>query len=330
MLASGQASRQTDAMLSSYWRYLVTALGIAVGVLLLWALVADLSSVDQAYKHSAADASRHYRDDANRRIVETCGRLPATDQPRCVQGTEQAARENQREEQDLAAQNMTAWWTKIMGIAALVGMTLSAIGVWLILATFRENRKSADAAVRQVDLMRASQLPDLVVGNISYLRKTAPDAAEYISTPTSDGYVQVSFRNRNHTSLVYTEPSWYGWIVAPDLPDTPPNAHEVSFQRNRLDPAPGSEVSFSFDLPITKVQARALVKKRTHLWIWVRLEALDIYNGKHIVGMVAKWVPEGFKPSGDPEEMMWGNSFQAVFHSAYHYRKYEPKGREGT
>jgi len=129
-----------------YRLYVAAALGLVVGAALIWALVADLSSVDQSYVHAATDASDHYRDDANRQIHERCLRPPGLHEPQCVEQIQDAARENQRREQDLAAQKMTAWWTKVMGVAALIGMTLSAIGVWLILATFRENKRAADAA----------------------------------------------------------------------------------------------------------------------------------------------------------------------------------------
>ena len=119
--------------------------GLAIVGTALFFLIRDLSSVDSAYRHSAADASIKYERDAKAYQKETCISSPTVlADPDCEAKAEEAKREGQRKEQDLAAQNITAWWTKIMGIAALIGMALSAVGVWLVKTTFDETRKAND------------------------------------------------------------------------------------------------------------------------------------------------------------------------------------------
>lgn len=68
---------------------------------------------------------------------------------------------------------------------------------------------------------------------------------------------------------------------------------------------------------------RSISEKRASIWVWARLEAKDIYGGKHIVGMAAEWVPDGF-PQGPEFDLMWSAGFRAVFHPAYHYREHHP------
>jgi hypothetical protein len=98
--------------------------------------------VSDAYEHNASNASTHYAENAEKLIADTCRPLAAANQRKCIDQAEQSARENQRVEQDLAAQKVTAWWTKIMGVAALIGMALSAVGVFLVYTTFHETRQA--------------------------------------------------------------------------------------------------------------------------------------------------------------------------------------------
>lgn len=133
-------------MLRGY-RSVVTAIaGLAIVGSGLWLLVKDLSSIDSAYRHSAADAAIKYQRYADTYVKERCISPTGLREIDCASKADEAAREGQRKEQDLAAQNITAWWTKVMGIAALIGMALSAVGVWLIKTTFDETQKANEIA----------------------------------------------------------------------------------------------------------------------------------------------------------------------------------------
>lgn len=124
-------------------------IGLATAGLLIWWLVVDLSMVDQAYQHSAADKSDYYRYYADEQIRKNCLTSPGLYEPDCAEQAREAAREAQRREQDLAAQNVTAWWTKIMGIAAIIGMALSGVGVVLVWTTFRETKRTNRIAMKE-------------------------------------------------------------------------------------------------------------------------------------------------------------------------------------
>lgn len=129
-------------MLRGYRSKFITIAGLALVTILLSFLVRDLSAVDSAYRHAAADSSIKYQRNSEAYIKERCFSPAGLREVDCAAEAREAAREGQRKEQDLAAQNITAWWTKVMGIAALIGMALSAVGVWLVKTTFDETQKA--------------------------------------------------------------------------------------------------------------------------------------------------------------------------------------------
>lgn len=120
-----------------------------------------------ALENEATNRSNIHRQYAHDRIEWVCP--TSISPPDCIAEANHAARENEREEQDLAAQKITAWWTKVMGIAAMVGMGLSAVGVWLVKTTFEETRKSNDIAH---DHQRARLLPSAQLTRTHYLSET--------------------------------------------------------------------------------------------------------------------------------------------------------------
>lgn len=147
-------------MLKSNRGLIMAAVGWLIAVPCLWLLITDFASVSRSYESRAASASDYYAWQAEREISESCPGLAPKLQKDCVSNAEATARENQRSEQDLAAQKVTAWWTQIMGGAALVGMALSALGVALVWTTFREQRRTNEIAV---DGYEAENRPVLIL-----------------------------------------------------------------------------------------------------------------------------------------------------------------------
>ena len=127
------------------WRTIIKVAGLTVLAFAAVSLFSSLTWHSTALENEASNRSNIHRQNAHDRIEWVCP--TAISQPDCIDETNQAARENEREEQDLAAQKITAWWTKVMGIAALIGMGLSAAGVWLIKTTFDEARRGNEIAL---------------------------------------------------------------------------------------------------------------------------------------------------------------------------------------
>jgi hypothetical protein len=68
----------------------------------------------------------------------------------------QQENDNRRDHADLVAQRSSALWAKIMGIAALIGMGLSFVGVALVWTTFREAKQANVIAAKAAhDQLRA-------------------------------------------------------------------------------------------------------------------------------------------------------------------------------
>jgi hypothetical protein len=102
------------------------------------------------YQREAETRNVDYARHTIRRIAQSCDGGASEARATCLrQGAQEyrlQVRNNLREYEDLAAQKTSALWTSIMGVAALLGMALSAIGVALVWTTFRETRRSADLA----------------------------------------------------------------------------------------------------------------------------------------------------------------------------------------
>jgi hypothetical protein len=98
----------------------------------------------QSLKQEAANKARIESDNAEYAIKWVCS-SPLAEKD-CVAKTRQTENENARNAEDLGAQKLSAWWAQVMAVAALIGMALSAVGVWLVYTTFRETKRSADLA----------------------------------------------------------------------------------------------------------------------------------------------------------------------------------------
>ncbi|MCW3849394.1 hypothetical protein OF829_19310 [Sphingomonas sp. LB-2] len=104
--------------------------------------LSEQSRYEQEAKYWSADYARKSADE----IAQSCLIGTRLEQAKCLENgaAEQRlkTRDNQREYEDLAAQRTSALWTSIMGVAALIGMFLSAVGVALVWTTFRATREA--------------------------------------------------------------------------------------------------------------------------------------------------------------------------------------------
>ena len=115
----------------------------ALAIVAAYFTISDLSAGDRAYINNAAHESQNYAEQSQDRIRDTCGPVASVGHQDCVAKEQATAREYERNEYDLAAQMTMAWWTKVMGAAAVLGVLLSAVGVYLIWQTWGETRKAA-------------------------------------------------------------------------------------------------------------------------------------------------------------------------------------------
>jgi hypothetical protein len=71
-----------------------------------------------------------------------CIKLVLSEQQACFDKAANAARENERQERDLVAQEVTAIWTKITAYAAIAGVAASIAGLGLVYVAYREARRT--------------------------------------------------------------------------------------------------------------------------------------------------------------------------------------------
>ena len=98
------------------------------------------------YERQANDKSREYAKYTRDKVAEACVGIPRLEKVKCLNEAIDAQREYETNQQDLATQKTSALWACIMGAAAVFGMALSALGVWLVKTTFDETRKANDIA----------------------------------------------------------------------------------------------------------------------------------------------------------------------------------------
>lgn len=133
-------------MLRGY-RSIVAAL---VGIGLIAAGIGYGLAEQSGYADRAYDQSANYAKNTADQITKTCFRLTRSEQPKCFhEGAERYrldTSDKQREYEDLIAQRKAALWSMIMGVAALIGMALSVVGVILVWLSFAEQRTANQLA----------------------------------------------------------------------------------------------------------------------------------------------------------------------------------------
>ena len=119
---------------------LIGGLVVAVVFCAVWIGYGLLQSANYERQASAnsAEYSRYTRD----KVAQTCARLTGAQAVDCLYNAQDAQAEYSYNQADLVAQRQSALWGYIMAAAAIIGMGLSVIGVWLVWTTFRETRKA--------------------------------------------------------------------------------------------------------------------------------------------------------------------------------------------
>lgn len=98
------------------------------------------------YERQADNQSAEYAKYTSQKIAKACVGIPDLESIKCRYDALDAQREYEHNQRDLIAQRQSALWAYIMGAAAVIGMALSAFGVWLVKATFDETRRGNEIA----------------------------------------------------------------------------------------------------------------------------------------------------------------------------------------
>ena len=126
-------------------RHSVKLTGIVLAALLIFGatvLIGYGLERQAEYERYADERRKEYTANTYSPERQRCFRLTAGRQQDCVTKARNEATAYNREQQDLVAQRVTALWTKLMGGAAIIGMGLSAFGVFLVWTTFNATREA--------------------------------------------------------------------------------------------------------------------------------------------------------------------------------------------
>lgn len=128
---------------------LIIGLALALCVCIGW--IGWGLSQSAEYERQSDNKRSEYSEYTRKKIAETCVGIPKAEAVKCRYEAFDARREYSYNQSDLEAQRKSALWAYIMGAAAVIGVALSAFGVWLVKGTFDETRRTnnviaADAA----------------------------------------------------------------------------------------------------------------------------------------------------------------------------------------
>ena len=122
-----------------------TKIGLIIGIVIaiLVAVMFIVSGLSESAKYQAKadyETSEHAKYTSDK-IAETCIGIASVKKITCLGDAIDAQRAYERDEQDLVAQRQSALWAYIMAAAAVIGVGLSVIGVFLVWTTFRETKR---------------------------------------------------------------------------------------------------------------------------------------------------------------------------------------------
>lgn len=115
------------------------------------------------YERQANNKRAEYSEYTDEKITQACIRMAVTERLECVNEAFEAKRDYEANQYDLEAQRKSALWAYIMGAAAVIGMALSAVGVWLVKTTFDETRE-ANRLTQRID--ERSRSPNIIFCNV--------------------------------------------------------------------------------------------------------------------------------------------------------------------
>jgi hypothetical protein len=121
--------------LASICAFVACAIGIGWGLL-----------ESSKYQREADNHARQYAEYTRDYVGQSCVAMSPLRKADCLDDARDKRRAYERNEQDLVAQRQSALWAYIMAAAAVIGVGLSAVGVWLVYATFRETKGATTVA----------------------------------------------------------------------------------------------------------------------------------------------------------------------------------------
>lgn len=139
------------------WRVLrMAGLALVPGLAIFMAILflREARAGHRNFEDKANYAASQYAGEANVRAKSSCGLLSGVEKLDCSERIYRRAREQSRQEYELAAQRQNALWNAAMGEAAMIGGALSVFTLLLVFFTYAEQREANEIAGRQHEQSR--------------------------------------------------------------------------------------------------------------------------------------------------------------------------------
>lgn len=125
---------------------------VLIAILGAWYLGSLKGELAERHRNS----TRQYSESAKSYASRTCANLPAPALFDCVENAAQRSAESAHAEQDLIAQQDSAFAATVMLAVSAGGTFVGFLGLWFILQTLAETRKAARASIRGAIASRAA------------------------------------------------------------------------------------------------------------------------------------------------------------------------------
>lgn len=193
------------------WRPIYTLGIICVGLLavILGGALLALTEIEQSrIADQAAENRLEYTEEANA-AAERCDTLLAIAEIEgCLPAVRAAERDALHSESNLQAQKTVAIWTRTMGIAAVIGMTVGIFGLGLIFTTFRETRRAAESS--------AGTLRSFIAKERAYLRVLRGNKTREL--PSGNEGIGIAVKNVGMAPCTIIKIEW-SYFYGPDWPE---------------------------------------------------------------------------------------------------------------
>lgn len=185
----------------------------AVSIALIFICVGSIQH--WIYYNEASSHAAGYARDAQNQIATEC-RMPLAT-PDCESKIDRAARQEQRDEYDLYSQKAMALWTAIMGAMAVIGISLSGVGVYLIWRTWDATREAAESSRKTLHSFIAKERAIIAAMGADF---------HFLDTAKRDrnGF-KIRFENIGSSAGVIQEIAWQYADQESWLPDWKPTIH---------------------------------------------------------------------------------------------------------
>lgn len=171
--------------------------------------------------------AQEYAERAQIEVRRKCRGIEPVAVPQCRYEITEPYREAERGERGLQAQQTMAIWTRMMGMAGVIGMGVGLFGLFLIFTTFRETRRAARAGLQANKIAErnfTAQTRAYVNVDSIYIQEFLPNVAPRLV---------IKYTNRGQTPA-------YNFIVklSASICSTPqsgkvPETHCVTFSRDQ-------------------------------------------------------------------------------------------------